>query len=248
MRRLMLLIVFIIILIGALVAYMPLGYVINQSGASAASIGWAKVDGTIAKGRISGLYIDTQPLGDVNLKLRPLSILSLSPSYDIQWGGAAGRGTGVLTLTRSALIGKEIRMQQELGALEALSPPVRAMGGSLRVSDGSFRLSRMGCEQASGTLSTDTLSTLAAQYGRQFGRISGPISCDTGAFVIDMEGSSDAGDQVEIDARASLTGQGDFTTRISTQDTQIIIALTQIGFERENGQFVYRQSRGAGVQ
>ena len=206
------------------------------------------MDGTISRGKISGLYIDTQPLGDVNLKLRPLSLLSLSPSYDVQWGGAAGRGTGVLTLTRGALIGKDIRMQQEIGALEALSPPVRAMGGSLRVADGSFRLSRLGCEEASGTLSTDTLSTLVAQYGRQFGQISGPISCDTGAFVIEMEGRSDAGDQVEIDARAALTGQGDFTTRISTQDTQIIIALTQIGFERENGQFVYRQTRSAGLQ
>lgn len=248
MRRLVLLIIFIAFLIGALISYTPLGFVLNQSGAGAAGIGWAKVDGTIAKGRISGLYIDTQPLGDVNLKLRPLSLLSLRPSYDIQWGGAAGRGTGILTLARGALIGEEIRMQQEIGALESLSPPVRAMGGSLRVAGGSFRLSQTGCDQASGTLSTDTLSTLAAQYGRQFGQISGPISCDTGAFVIDMEGRSDAGDQVEIDARAALTGQGEFTTRISTQDTQIIIALTQIGFVRENGQFVYRQSRSAGIQ
>ena len=207
MRRLILLIVFVVVLIGALIAYTPLGYVINQSGASSAGIGWAKVDGTISKGKISGLYIDTQPLGDVNLKLRPLSLLSLSPSYDVQWGGAAGRGTGVLTLTRGALIGKDIRMQQEIGALEALSPPVRAMGGSLRVADGSFRLSRLGCEEASGTLSTDTLSTLAAQYGRQFGQISGPISCDTGAFVIEMEGRSDAGDQVCSCTIAALSDQ-----------------------------------------
>ena len=71
MRRLILLIVFIVVLIGALIAYTPLGYVLNQSGASAAGVGWAKVDGTISKGKLSGLYIDTQPFVDVNLQLRP---------------------------------------------------------------------------------------------------------------------------------------------------------------------------------
>ncbi|MEM9505232.1 MAG: type II secretion system protein N [Cyanobacteria bacterium P01_E01_bin.43] len=247
MRTLALLLIFLIILAGALIAYTPLGFVVSQSGVSAAGVGWAKVDGTLAKGRISGLYMGTQPIGDVSLTLRPMSLLTLQPSYDVQWGGAGGRGTGVLTLSRSALTGTDIRMQQEIGALEGLSGPVRAMGGSLRIADGTFRLTQTGCESASGTLSTDTLSTLAAQYGRQFGQIAGPVSCDAGAFIIAMAGDSEAGDRVEIEARAAFTGQSDFTTRIDTQDTQIIIALTQVGFQRENGQFVYRQSRGAGL-
>ena len=172
----------------------------------------------------------------------------MQPSYDIQWGGAGGRGTGVLTLSGDTVSGSEIRMQQEIGAGEGLAPPARAMGGSLRLNDGSFRLTQTGCESASGTLSTNTLSTLAAQYGRQFGEISGPISCDAGAFVIDLEGESEAGDRVVIDARAMLTGQGEFSTEVETQDTQIIIALQQVGFVRENGRFVYRQSRAGALQ
>ena len=60
MRRLLLLIVFVIVLIGALISYTPLGFVLNQSGAGAAGIGWAKVAGPIAKGRISGYrHLDT---------------------------------------------------------------------------------------------------------------------------------------------------------------------------------------------
>lgn len=246
MRRLLLLILFVVILLGSLVAFTPLGFVVGQSGVQAAGVGWAKVDGTLMKGRISGLYMGTQPIGDVSLKLRPMSLLSLQPSYDVQWGGAGGRGTGVLTLSRAALTGSDIRMQQEIGALEGLSAPVRAMGGSLRVEGGAFRLTETGCETASGTLSTNTLSSLAAQYGRQFGQITGPVSCDAGAFQIEMAGDSDAGDRVEIDANAAFSGQSDFVTRINTQDTQIVIALTQIGFVRENGQFVYRQSSAAG--
>ena len=247
MRRLLLLILFVVMLIVGVFAFTPLGFVLGQSGAGALGVGWAKADGTLMKGRISGLYVGTQPIGDVSLELRPLSLMTLRPSYDIQWGGAGGQGTAVLTLSRSALVGNDLRMRQEIGALEGLDPAVRAMGGSLDIADGAFRLTQTGCSEASGQLSTNTLSALAAQYGRQFGEIEGPISCDNGAFVIAMEGASDADDRVIIDARAALTGQGEFATRVQTQDAQIIIALTQIGFVRENGEFVYRQSRTVGL-
>lgn len=246
MRTLLFLILFIVVLIGGLVAFTPLGFVLGQSGAGALGIGWAKTDGTLLKGRISGFYAGTQPIGDVSLELRPLSLLSLQPSYDVQWGGAGGQGTGVLTLSRNAVEAKDLRMRQEIGALEGLEPAVRALGGTLDVEDGKFRVTRMGCESASGTVSTNALSALAAQYGRQFGDISGPVTCEQGAFLLAMVGQSDVGDRVEIDARAGLTGEGAFETRVQTQDAPIIIALSQIGFVRENGRFVYRQSRTAG--
>ena len=248
MRRLFLLVLFVLVLFGGVIAFTPLGFILGQSGAGGLGVGWAKADGTLLKGRISGLYAGTQPIGDVTLELRPLSLLTLRPSYDIQWGGAGGQGTAVLTLSRRALIGEDVRMRQEIGALEGLDPAVRAMGGSLDVSNGAFRLTQSGCESASGQMSTNTLTTLAAQYGRQFGEIAGPISCENGAFVLAMEGSSPSNDRVMIDARASLAGQGEFATRVQTQDAQIIIALTQIGFARENGEFVYRQSRQVGLQ
>ncbi len=248
MRKLFLLILFVVILIGGLFAFTPLGFVLGQSGAGNLGVGWAKADGTLLKGRISGLYVGTQPIGDVSLELRPLSLLTLRPSYDIQWGGAGGQGTAILTLSRSAISGDEVRMRQEIGALEGLDPAVRAMGGSLDVSDGAFRLTQTGCASASGQLSTNTLSTLAAQYGRQFGDIAGPIRCEDGAFILAMEGASQANDRVMIDARAGLVGPSEFATRVQTQDAQIIIALTQIGFVRENGEFVYRQSRSTGLQ
>ncbi|MEL7111816.1 MAG: hypothetical protein AAGK93_02600, partial [Pseudomonadota bacterium] len=54
--------------------------------------------------------------------------------------------------------------------------------------------------------------------------------------------------RVVIDARALLNGQGEFATEVETQDTQIIIALQQVGFVRENGRFVYRQSRAGVLQ
>lgn len=248
MRRFLLLLLFVAMLIAGVFATTPLGFVLTQSGARDLGVGWAKVDGTLLNGRISGLYVGTQPIGDFSLELRPLSLLSLKPTYDVRWGGAGGQGTAVLTLSRSALNATQIRMRQQIASLEGLDPAVRAMNGSISVNEGAVRLTQQGCESASGTLSTDTLSTLAAQYGREFGQVSGPIACDSGAFVLNMQGESQAEDRVFVDARASITGHGSFSTRVQTQDAQIIIALNQLGFQRENGEFVYRQSRGLGIQ
>ncbi len=248
MRRLLLLVLLIVMLVIGLFATTPLGFVLTQSGAKDLGVGWAKVDGTLLNGRISGLFVGTQPIGDFSLNLRPLSLLSLRPTYDVRWGGAGGQGTAVLTLTRSSLNADQIRMRQEIASLEGLDPAVRAMNGSVNFTNGAFRLTQQGCESADGTLSSNALSTLAAQYGRQFGDVSGPISCEDGAFVLAMTGASEAEDRVFIDARAAISGQGSFSTRVQTQDAQIIIALNQIGFQRENGEFVYRQSSGLGFQ
>ena len=80
MRKFLFLLVFVFVLLIGLAAFTPLGFVLGQSGIGGLGVGWAKTDGTLMKGRISGLYAGTQPIGDVSLELRPLSLLTLTPS------------------------------------------------------------------------------------------------------------------------------------------------------------------------
>ena len=91
MRRIVLGLIFLLVLGVAIAAYTPLGFVLEQSGLKQNNVGWAKVDGTLRQGRVSGFFIQNQPIGDVSLKLRLSSLLSLKPTYDVQWGGAGGR-------------------------------------------------------------------------------------------------------------------------------------------------------------
>lgn len=203
MRKFLLLLLFLAALIVAAVAFTPLGFVLSQSGLDRAGVGWAKVDGSVSNGRISGFYIQNQPVGDVKLKLRPMSLLSLSPTYDVQWGGAGGRGTGVVKLTRSTVDASELRAQQNISSIESLVPPVRAIGGSIRISDGAVKVTQSGCEFASGQISTDALTRVAEQYGKTVSVLEGPLSCDAGRFLLEMTGQSDAADKVLINAEPS---------------------------------------------
>jgi hypothetical protein len=246
MRKLFFLLLFIGSLIAAAIAFTPLGFVLSQSGLDKAGAGWAKVDGSISNGRISGLYIQNQPVGDVTLKLRPLSLLSLAPVYDVQWGGAGGRGTGIVRLSRAAIDASELRAQQDIGAIEALMAPVRAIGGSIRIADGTFKLTRAGCESASGRVTTDALARAAEQYGKSFNALEGSISCDAGRFLLAMSGQSDTSDTVQINAEAGLLTGSKADIRIATEDGQIIFVLNQLGFTRQDETWVYTYSTQGG--
>lgn len=239
-RFLIFLILFILVAVGAIVAYMPLGYIAAQSGAGRAGVGWAQVQGTLLEGRIDGLHVQGQPLGDVRLNLRPLSLLTFAPVYDIQWGGPGGQGTGVVKISKGRIEAQDVRLQHQINAVEALAAPVRALGGTVRIANGNIVMTALGCESASGKMTTDTLQVAAQQYGREFGLIEGPISCVDRALILDLSGTSQTGDTVDVDAKASVLGTSLFEVAIDTADTQMTLALSQIGFVFSDGAWRYK--------
>lgn len=245
-RGLFLVLVFIVVLIGALIAFVPLGFAINQSGIAQSGVGWTQIQGTMLNGRINGMHVSGQEIGDVELKLRPLSLLSMTPEYDVQWGSSGGRGTGTIKLSQNRLEANSVLLQQQISSIQALTPSARAVGGTVRLTDGEIRLTRNGCEDASGNLTTDALSKIAVQYGREFGAVSGPLSCRDGNIHIDLAGSSQRGDKITINAHSSLTGAARFDAWVETTDIEVSFALPQIGFipEDEKWHYYYYQDGG----
>lgn len=241
MRRLFLIVLFVLVFIVSAAAYTPLGFILNRMHLSSMNIGWAKVDGTLRDGRISGLYVQNQPLGDVTLKLRMSSLWTLAPVYDVQWGGAGGRGSAVITLRQNAIEGEAVRAQQFISAIEGVAPPIRMTGGSVNVRDTQFRLTHSGCEQISGEVSTDVITRAGADYGIEIEALRGPVSCRDGQIMVSLTAESDAGDEIVIDAQSSLFGDGEVEMRVQTLDNRIALALSQFGFSAEDGEWVYRQ-------
>ncbi|MEM7493248.1 MAG: type II secretion system protein N [Pseudomonadota bacterium] len=227
-----------VVLVGATLLT-PLGFVLKQSGVDRSGAGWASAEGSIVQGRINGLYVGTQPIGDVRMTLRPLSLLSGKATYDVTWSGPGGRGSGLLSASRNALELSDVRAQQRVQAIEGLAPAVRAVGGEVRLRDGAAKVTRAGCERASGDISTDTLSLAAKQYGKQFGELSGPISCLEGAFVVNLDGTGPDGDRVTVAASATPLGQTSFAATVTTSDSEISFLLPRLGFERRGDDWQY---------
>ncbi|MEO1641955.1 MAG: type II secretion system protein N [Pseudomonadota bacterium] len=241
------LLLIIALLIGAVV-FTPLEFVLKHAGANQSGAGWASVEGNILKGRINGFYVRTQPVGDVRLELRPMSLLSGKATYDVTWSGVGGRGSGTVTASSGALELSEVRGQQLVQAIEGLAPQVRALGGEIRLSGGEARITREGCERGAGEVSTDTLGLAAAQYGKAFGELSGPISCVEGMFVVNMDGTGENGDRVTIAASASPLGATSFAATVTTMDSDLVFLLPRLGFERSGSDWQYINNSDGRVQ
>lgn len=247
MFRILLVLIAILALIWAGLSQLPLGFALRRLPLNTMGVYWTQSEGTVWNGRMMGVYLNGQPVGDVDLALRPGSLVMLRPEIELQWGGAGGRGAGVIKLDGDAIEASDLRVEQRISALESLTPELRAVGGILRLNRGSFRIENARCETATGVVQANTLALAAQQFGRDFSDLTGSISCDDGAFNIDMKGSSTAGDTIAIDAQATLYGSSVIEVVANTDDRDIETLLANVGFARVNGVWTFsRATQAAG--
>ncbi|MGB3626990.1 MAG: type II secretion system protein N [Henriciella sp.] len=246
MLRFLLVLTALIALVWFAASQIPLGMVLNRLPLNAMGVEWTQSEGTIWDGRMSGVYLNGQPVGDVDLALRPMSLLAFAPALEVQWGGAGGRGAGVVTVRGEDRIeATDLRVEQQINALESLSNEVRSIGGIFRLSGGEVSIADGSCTAASGNVQTDTLARAAQQFGRTFSDLTGSISCENGAFSIDLSGDSPAGDTVEINAMATLYGRSDIDVVVNTEDDEIETLLARSGFSQSEGVWTYQYETAA---
>lgn len=246
MRFLIYTLITLAIIIGIAVTTVPLGLVLGQLGLGGLGVGWAHTEGTLYRGRVNGVFTQQQVVGDIGLTLKPLSLFGGGLGYDIDMGGAGLRGTAGITLRPGQIELKDLRARQSIAALEGLAAPIRAMGGEVRIADGDAVFGLQGCKQVSGSVTSDVLTRAAGQYGKVFGPISGPLSCEDGLVVADLTSESPDGDVVRIFGRFGIGGQGDVRVEVETGDPAMAAFLSQANFSFQDDLWTYAYSaRGA---
>ncbi|MEM5517705.1 type II secretion system protein N [Henriciella sp. AS95] len=243
--------ILVLVVLGALVWFaasrVPLGMVLTRLPLNDMGVEWTQSEGTVWDGRMSGVYINGQPVGDVDVALRPVSLLSLSPTMEVQWGGAGGRGAGVVTVKGSGDISaSDVRVEQNISALESLTNEIRSIGGILRINGGSVEIVDNVCVSASGNVQTDALTRAAQQFGRQFSTLTGTITCEEGAFNIAMNGDSPDGDVLDFKAIADLNGNSRIDVTAETESDDIETLLARGGFTKSGDVWTYQQTTQAG--
>lgn len=243
--RILLILAALIALVWAGASQVPLGFALRQLPMNAMGVQWTQSEGTVWNGRIMGVYLNGQPVGDIDVSLRPLSLITMRPEVAFQWGGAGGRGAGTLAMSDDIIEANDLRIEQRISALESLSPEVRAIGGVFRLTQGAVRIEGLRCTSATGRLSSNTLSIAAERFGREFSELSGSLDCEDGAFNIQMNGSGPTGDTIAIVADATLYGRSEIEVVANTNDNEIETLLANAGFSRRNGVWTYTRETSA---
>jgi len=237
-----LILLFLVTLFAALVATMPLGFLLDRTPAKSLGVNWAASGGTIFSGRIRDISAGAQRIGDVQLRLDPMALTSGKIAYRIQWNGDPGSGTANLAVGRDSAAIENLNAVVDIERLVGLANDVRRIGGSASVRSGKVLFARSSCVEASGQVATNVLARAAASYGQSGGDLSGTIACDGPMLSIPLSGSSDEGDTFDAEIRVGLAEPSTFETNVMTINPELSALLSLRGFDRDEDVYSYRRA------
>ncbi|MEM9740837.1 MAG: hypothetical protein AAF829_13330, partial [Pseudomonadota bacterium] len=165
--------------------------------------------------------------------------------YDLQLSGPVATGSASVFASDDAMGLRNGDMTARVDQLIGLNASVRQAGGTVRLRAVSFAVDRQwACIDASGDLGTDVLSNLGAGYGEDLPDVEGQIACSGTMLDVLLDGTSQSGISVDIDARVGVASASSLNARIGGARGEIAQALRALGFTRSGGDFVYVRELG----
>jgi len=243
LRRLVLILLFLLVFFGALIASTPVNFALERAGLTARGLSYDHASGTLWRGALHGVNVGGQAVGEVRFRTRPSALLGgkLAVDLDINGPAGAGRGDARIGFDRSVDV-RNLIADVNVQALTRLDPRLRQSPAKLTASITRFSLSGSGaCRNAEGAVETDILSALGGRYAWEGPDLSGTLSCDDDATRVRLENK---GGEDDIIVNASLKPPGIWTTdaRVSTSNPGVLQALRALDFEDRDGAWFYRNT------
>jgi hypothetical protein len=229
---------FVITLIGGLIAFTPLSFALRQSGIADRGVSWQQARGSVWHGQVTGLSWRGTPLGAVNLDSDFLRLVTGAPSHDVSWSGPFGQGRGRVRASGSSVLADEVSLNIPLTEQVGVDPVISQLGSSLRVSNGSVKLSGNRCDAAAGVVTSDVARLAAASFDRDWPVLSGPLTCTDNQLTAHLTGDAGDGTRIVLNAVA----QDGVELELTNFDDELRGALLAAGFSDRNGALVYTRS------
>ncbi len=242
MTRLLIILLFIGALAIGLATKIPLSFVMRNSGATSQGLSWQQARGTIWDGQVTGLGMNGNPLGAIDMSLSPWKFITGGAPSHFDWISEQGRARGDIAISKNSIRLKNTDMNLFVGTMSGLHPELQKLGGALSLKnvDAAAELSGA-CKSASGAAQTDILQRLGTQYGRSWPILKGEISCANGDLILPLSGEGEAGERFNISIIASPTGTIDQTIEVEGLDGQVSVALQSMGFTPSGKGFALHQ-------
>jgi len=229
------------VLVTLIVSRAPASLLSSTLHKNVSSLSFTSAVGTIWRGELKGVVVGTVDVGRVEYTLAPLSLLTLSPHFDIRLSGgvAIGKAQVIASQRQITVRDGDLRVQLDgITQVRTLGVPVT---GFVDVSIATLALRRDGCREGDLTVSTDFLTEPARRWGAEGFIMSGPGACENGGLFVDLSGEGRDGD-----AKLALTMRPDFSFAVDVAvdpgNDRVETALKLIGFEDGGQSLTYRTS------
>ncbi len=227
-------------------AILPMSVVADITAKRVPWIRYEAATGTVWNGKLSGVVVNGQNLGDVTIVLDPGQIFT-------------GHGAGHAAFARQGLRGEirasypifggKARLSDILVEGDASAVPV--LPARLKGSDGKFRLviakivfEKDACSTATGEVWTDALAKADLGQGWVGPELHGPVTCEDGKVAVEASGRPASGEDVSASLRVGLDLSLDLQARVANATNGAVETLTELGFHPENGAYVLHEQLG----
>tara|TARA_X000000950_G_scaffold108205_1_gene136392 strand:+ start:103230 stop:103973 length:744 start_codon:yes stop_codon:yes gene_type:complete len=226
----------------ASLATMPSRFVLDQVRARDAAITYLNASGTVWNGSASRMYYGIQPIGTLTFKTHWASLFAgrLANELQLTGSGLSGQASASFGLGGTMRF-SNVRIEGTTQDLANLQDEIRELNGRFTLVLNSMEIRNGECLSAEGTVWTDLLSRLQTTYRWTGPEVTGPVRCENGQIVLELNGQNAVGEQVAMRLDIGLDATGVFTADVETLQRETGDALTVLGFVSDgaNG-FTYR--------
>lgn len=207
--------------LAGLLVQLPLSW-FGQSALERLDAG-AQALGTVWRGQLA--YLDGLPT--IATRLAGLGVAFEGADPTLELSGAARPG---------AL--DDLNLRFPVARLARFEPRLTGLDGHVVLALDRLGFGEAGCTAAEGDASTDLLAANSAIWSWQGPQMSGPVTCEEGALIVEMDGREGTDDAV---ARIALRPGGLIQAELTIRTSQpgAAVAMPLIGFDPA-GQDTYR--------
>jgi hypothetical protein len=235
----------VVVIVGA-VAMFPMSMAADFAAKAAPDFKYAKADGSVWSGKLTGVTYGAQRIGDV----------SVAGDFGSLFGGKAA---GTVALSRNGLTGaadmawplggKELalsrfKLEGAVSTVRGMPEAVASRGGKFRLELSELKFAGDKCQSAKGQVWTDALAKVSHK-GWTGPELTGPVSCEDGKLVVNATGKAPTGEDVV--ARMDIGGHLDMamTATVTNARGGALESLKSLGFTEQGGALVIHQAVGS---
>lgn len=225
-----------------LIALLPASFVVNNIKLPK-NLQLGPVSGTIWDSKIDSILVEKTVINNVNIHVNWLSIITFSPTVDIEFGGAlysgpegSLRASGFLadvtvTNLRLDISANEIAQQLPL--------PIPAQAKNIvSVAIDKFVMGQPVCQQLTGKVQWDNAEIIALSEFVPLGTLSAKLTCENGKGLVVLDENNDLGVTftAELGANGAISGNG-YLTPNKTLPKAIEQVLPFLGRQDREGRY-----------
>lgn len=226
------------------VLFAPLTSVMQLAGIQKAGFEWSHISGNVLGGKIIDLEIGQQPIGDVQLRLRPAALFTGRLSYHVKVQGQVINADANLSVGIGQVGLSSLRGSAGLSHIYSIPPNLRSAGGRLSFQNVAARFQKGACRSAEGTVRSDVLIQLVESQSGDATELVGTPVCNGDMLDIPMIGSIPSRADVTMRFRLGVAETSSFSLQVDSSDPLLGAALASKNFNRnESGYALYSDIR-----